>query len=129
MKRMFHFSSLTAEKKSLFVHSKGKISLTVHCSYNLYYLANREKRSLSHHTIKQSIITRHKRASNHYIHKSNISKAVNQCKSFQPRASQPIHQSNILVSVFLFKCKLSDRFLTGTHTLAKAISAIQLFIY
>lgn len=126
---MFHFSSLRAKKNCVFIHSKEKFSLTVHRSYNLYYLANREKRNRSHHTIKQSIITRHKRGSNHYIRKSNISKAVKQCKSAQLTASQPIHQSNILVSVFLFKCKLSDRLLTGTHALAKAIRGIQLFIY
>lgn len=81
-------------------------------------------RSRSHHAINQSIITRHKRGSDHYAHKSNISKAVNQSKSPQLTESHPTHWRNTSVSVFLFKCKLSNRFLTGTEPLAKAISLI-----
>lgn len=65
--------------------------------------------------------------SDHYTHKSNISKAVNHSESPQLTESHPTHQLNILVSVFLFKCKLSNRFLTGTGPLA--ISLIKYFIY
>lgn len=47
------------------------------------------------------------RASDHYVRKSDISKAVNHCKSSQLTASHPTNRQNILVIVFLFKCKLS----------------------
>lgn len=110
---------------SLLLYLKKKI-LPLYGANLSFYL---EKHCRSHHVIKQSIITRHKRGSDHYMHKSNISKAVNHTKSPQLTESHHTHWRYILVSVFLFKCKLSNRFPTGTKPLAKTISLIKYFIY
>lgn len=76
---------------SLFVHFKEKFSLYAADVTSITWQTG-EKRSRSHHAIKQSIITRHKGGSDHYIHKSNISKAVNHSKSPQLTESHPTHQ-------------------------------------
>lgn len=127
MKWMFRFSTLGVHKKWVFLSTWRKNSPSLYAA---------DVTSITWQTgEKKEPVSSHNQTINHNKTQEGQWSLHTQIKRFKSSKSQQItptdrkssHPPVKKVSVFLFKCKLSNRFLTGTEALAKAISLIKFF--